>query len=109
VRLLLEAVKPKEDKRSSFASKSKSTLYLSSRKRLKAALTSSSKKNGNNKIEKQLALERQHRQVNKAELSHVFKLIKLHKCLAGIYKNNSLPCVKVGEKHIKVNAEDLKA
>ena len=107
LRLQLEALERPDEKDELTSSDSDSELnFLSSRKRGKAT-PASSKKTG--KIGKQLALERVHRLVDKAELNHVAKLIELHECLAASCRNNSLPCVKVGEEHIKLNHEQVGA
>jgi hypothetical protein len=81
--------------------------FLSSRKRGKA--TPASKKGGNSKIEKQLALERGYRLIDQAELNNVPQIIQLHECSAGSCRNNSLPCVKVGDEHVKITHDQLGA
>jgi len=56
---------------------------MSSPKRPKATPVSSRTSGmGNSKIERALALERVHRQIDKAELNYVSKLIELHECMA---------------------------
>lgn len=57
--------------------------FMSSRERPKATPVSSRKSGmGNSRIERALALERIHRQIHKAELNYVSKLIELHECVA---------------------------
>jgi hypothetical protein len=57
---------------------------------------------GNSKIESALALERVHRQIDKAELNYVSKLIELHECVADSCRRQE----RVGDRREKVTSED---
>jgi hypothetical protein len=111
LRLQLEAVErpdEPEELTSSFGSDSDPFTFVPSRKRGKTT-PASSKKNGNSKIDKMLAQERSHRKIDKTELNHVSKLLELHECVASSCRNNTMPCVKVGEEHVKLNHEQVGA
>ena len=57
---------------------------------------------GNSKIERALALERVHRQIDKAELNYVSKLIELHECMADSCRKQE----RIGDRREKVTSED---
>src|SRR3954451_12301830 len=56
-----------------------------------------------------LAQERSHRKMDKAELNRVPKLLELHECVASTCRNHTMPCVKVGEEHVRLNHEQVSA
>jgi hypothetical protein len=64
---------------------------------------------GNSKIDKMLAQEQSHRKMDKSELNHVPKLLELHECVASSCRNHTMPCVKVGEEHVRLNHEQVSA
>ena len=109
LRLQLEASDPPNEEDRLTSSDSEWAFFQSARRRSKAPASSKKSGNGNSKIEKQLALERYHRQMDRADLNHVSKLMELHECIAGSCNNNSLPCVKIDDEHVKLNHDEVGA
>jgi hypothetical protein len=47
--------------------------------------------------------------MDKAELNHVPKLLELHECVASSCRNNTMPCIKIGEEYVKFNHKQVSA
>ena len=59
--------------------------------------------------EKKLIEERIHRAIDKASKNYVTKICEENECVASSCRNNTMPCLLIGEEHIKVDHLQLAA